>query len=260
MKLIASLLALFTAVAYATDPTPRTAMKEFPFVNSLGMKFVPVEIIGGATNGKRVLFSVWDTRVQDYAEYAKAKEITPTKADFEQGPTHPVSCVSWDDAKSFCEWLTAKERANGRIGARDEYRLPLDHEWSCAIGIGRVENAEETPEAKNGKISNVYPWGTQWPPAKGAGNYAASLHVDEFEFTSPVGSFKANEYGLYDMGGNVGQWCEDFYDAKQERRVMRGASWNPADELYLRSAFRLDGVPSYQYIDSGFRCVLAVDE
>jgi formylglycine-generating enzyme required for sulfatase activity len=260
MKTIASLLVLLTAVGYAADaPTPKTATKNAPFVNSLGMKFVPVEITGGPTNGKRVLFSIWDTRVQDYAEYAKAKGVTPAKADFEQGPTHPVSSVSWDDAKSFCEWLTAKERANGRIGARDEYRLPLDHEWSCAVGIGKLEKAEESPESKSGKIT-IYPWGTQWPPPKGAGNYASSLHVDEFRFTSPVGSFEANEYGLYDMGGNVGQWCEDWYDAKQERRVMRGASWNPADELYLRSTFRLGGVPSYRYVDSGFRCVLAVDE
>jgi hypothetical protein len=108
--------------------SPPMASKERPFVNTLGMKFVPVPIAGLPANGKRVLFSVWDTRVQDYGEYARAKGITPEKPRFEQGPEHPVVMVTWDDAKSFGEWLTITERASGRIGAQDEYRLPSDHD------------------------------------------------------------------------------------------------------------------------------------
>jgi len=82
-----------SAVVYAADPTPKTATKGAHFANSLGMRFVPVEITGGPTNGKRVLFSIWDTRVQDYAEYAKAKGITPEKPDFDQGrrPGHETT-------------------------------------------------------------------------------------------------------------------------------------------------------------------------
>jgi formylglycine-generating enzyme required for sulfatase activity len=227
-------------------------------VNSLGMKFVPVEITGGPTNGKRVLFCVWDTRAQDYTQYAGEKAVAPEKPSFEQEPTHPVVCVSWYDAKSFCRWLTTRERASGSLGARDEYRLPSDHEWSCAAGIGRQENADESPESKSGHLERVYPWGTEWPPPKGAGNYDASLQVDEFPYTSPVGSFAANENGLYDMGGNVWQWCEDWYNVKEQYLALRGASWFTLGEVYLRSAYRYSVHPSDRYDIVGFRCVLAI--
>jgi len=234
------------------------ASKDAPFVNSFGMKFVPVPITGGPTNGKRVLFSVWDTRVQDYQAFAKESKRGWPNAGFEQGPTHPAVMVSWDDAKAFCAWMTAKERASGRIGGQDEYRLPSDHEWSCAVGIGRLEKAEESPESKSGQIGNVYPWGTQWPPPKGAGNYGPSLQVDDYEKTSPVGSFEANHEGLYDMGGNVWQWCEDWFDAKHERRMLRGAAWVYNDQGALRSTFRHDDLPTVRDAVNGFRCVLAI--
>jgi hypothetical protein len=237
---------------------PKAATKEAPFVNSLGMIFVPVPITGGPTTGKRVLFSIWDTRVQDYGEYAREKGITVQRPPFEQGSTHPVVEVSWEDAKSFCAWLTARERNSGEIGAQDAYRLPSDHEWSSAVGIGRWEKAEERPASKDGNIKKIYPWGTAWPPPKGVGNYGSSMHVDDFEHTSPVGSFLVNEYGLYDMGGNVGQWCEDWYDAKREYRVVRGASWLDRSEFNLQSSFRNFDPPTNQLDVYGFRCVLVV--
>jgi hypothetical protein len=207
-----------------------------------------------------VLFSVWDTRVQDYAEYARAKGITPEKPNFDQGPTHPVVMVSWEDAKSFCRWLTATERAAGRIGGQEEYRLPSDHEWSCAVGVGRREKAEASPDEKAEKIEKVYPWGTQWPPPKGSGNYNYTLQVEGFQFTSPVGSFAANENGLYDMGGNVWQWCEDWYDVRRELRVLRGASWNCPIESTLRSTSRGYFGPTYRGDGQGFRCVVSLGD
>lgn len=263
--------------AFTPPPTPisaavkpASATKEAPFVNSLGMQFAPVEITGGLTNGKRILFSVWDTRVRDYAEYARASGFTPETPDFRkswnhpavnfiQGSTHPVVEVSWDNAVAFCKWLTEKERASGGIGAQDEYRLPSDHEWSCAAGIGRQEKAAESPKSKSGKIK-VYPWGAEWPPPKGAGNYSyeLSLRVDDFEYTSPVGSFRANENGLYDMGGNVLQWCGDWYEKKLGSRVLRGSSWNNVGEKYLRSSYRDEDLPENRNLIKGFRCVLAL--
>ena len=181
----------------ASASAPKSATKELPFVNSLGMKFVPVEITGGPTDEKRILFSIWDTRVQDYAEYAKAKGFTlksdyPIDRSFKEGPTHPVVMVNSEDAKSFCLWLTSIERASGKIGKQDEYRLPSDREWSCAAGIGehdspiwsldsRGEDFEveiwrhrrfgdvRHLDSMSGKIEG-YPWGTQWPPPKNAGN------------------------------------------------------------------------------------------
>jgi len=242
----------------AAASRPRDAAKEAPFVNSLGMKFVPVEITGGSTDGKRVLFSVWDIRVQDYLEYSRENGIRPEKPSFAQEPTHPVVCVSWYDARSFCRWLTARERASSSLGPRDDYRLPSDHEWSCAVGIGRQESAEKTSESKSGQIGQVYPWGTAWPPPKGAGNYDAALLVDDFEYTSPVVSFASNENGLYDMGGNVCQWTEDWYDGKKEYLALRGASWFTLGEIYLRSAYRYSIHPSDRYDIVGFRCVFGI--
>jgi len=234
--------------------TPESATADHPFVNSLGMKFVPVEITGGATSGRRVLFSAWDTRVRDYEQYALAKKIALEVPLYGQGPEHPAVNVSWDDAKSFCHWLTKKDRDAAIIVGQQEYRLPSDHEWSCAVGIGSDERAEESPEDKSGGLS-IYPWGTRWPPPKGVGNYVAASRG-----TSPVGSFAANRYGLYDMGGNVWQWCEDRFNAREESRVIRGASWHNQDETYLRSSFRFSADPAVRRNDVGFRCVLAVSD
>ena len=133
---------------------PATATKDAPYVNTLGMRFVPVPITGGPTAGQgelapghqpplvpgaatSVLFSVWDTRVQDYAEFVKETKREWPKPEFQQGPTHPAVMVSWDDATAFCAWLTERERKAGKLGANERYRLPSDHEWSCAVGLAR---------------------------------------------------------------------------------------------------------------------------
>ena len=104
--------------------------------------------------------------------------------------------------------------------------------------------------------------GTQWPPAKGVGNYDPTLGVDSYVNTSPVGSFRANCFGLYDMGGNVWQWCEDryvknSYPQDHDVRVVRGASWTHF-HVYERlwSSFRFGSRPDVRYPDYGFRCVL----
>ena len=170
--------------------------------------------------------------------------------------SHPAVNVSWDDAKEFCAWLTKKEQGEGKLAAGQEYRLPTDAEWSYAVGIGDKEG-NGTPKDKDGKLADVYPWGTGWPPPKGAGNYGQSLNVDEYANTSPVGSFKANQYGLYDMGGNVWQWCEDLYENGQSRnRVLRGGSWDRNDSRGLLSSNRSDYTPFGRYIDYGFRLVV----
>jgi len=100
--------------------TPATATKDAPFVNSLGMKFVPVPITGGPMDGQHVLFGVWDVRVQDYGAFAKVNKVdgvwTSQQMDgvpVSREPEYPVVGVSWDDAEAFCHWLTEKERAKG---------------------------------------------------------------------------------------------------------------------------------------------------
>jgi formylglycine-generating enzyme required for sulfatase activity len=222
--------------------------KDSPWTNSLGMKFVPVK-------GTDVLFSIWDTRVQDYQAFASATGRAWEKASFEQGPTHPAVMVSWEDAKSFCKWLTEKDRVEGRLVVGQEYRLPTDAEWSVAVGLGPETGS--TPTEKDMKIKNVYPWGNQWPPPHGAGNYASSLKVDDYTNTSPVGSFGANQFGLYDIGGNVWQWCEDKKNS--EMRVVRGASWGLPDiSDSLLSSRRSGAPPGDRRENRGFRCVVVV--
>ncbi len=231
-------------------PQPQKA-----FTNTLGMKFEPVP-------GTGVAFCIWETRVKDYTAYAAAnaeidegwKNFGPGFLGFKQEDTHPVVNVSWEDAQAFCEWLTKKDMAAGKIKAGQKYRLPTDAEWSMAVGLGQEKG--NTPGEKNGGFDGVYPWGNEWPPPKGAGNYDPPFggHEDGFKFTAPVGSFTANKIGLHDLGGNVWEWCEDKYIPITPKRVLRGASW--ADIALMLSSERSNSHPNSREIYIGFRCVL----
>jgi hypothetical protein len=260
-----------------TTNDPALATKEQPFENSLGMKFVPVPTTGGPTDGKRVLFSIWETRVSDYEAFATQVERELFKPSFVQGPTHPVVNVSWDDTQAFCSWLTERERKSGRLSSTGRYRLPSDHEWSCAAGLGDREDPAKQPSDKSEKLSDVFPWGSAWPPPSGTGNYAGEElqekvsartypfikgvlpgYRDDFLETAPVGSFPADALGLYDLSGNAREWCEDWWDAAKRERVLRGGSWGNEMQVRLLSSHRDHFGPSRRYIAYGFRCVLEV--
>jgi formylglycine-generating enzyme required for sulfatase activity len=234
--------------AALAEPTPPKA-----FTNTLGMVFKPVP-------GTDVQFCIWETRVKDYAAYAAANAGVDGSwknfgiAGFKQADTHPVVRVNWNDANAFCAWLTKKELAEGKIKAGQKYRLPTDAEWSVAVGLGQEKG--NTPEEKNWGIKDVYPWGKEWPPPKGAGNYFKSLNVDNYEYTSPAGSFAANKLGLHDMGGNVREWCEDKYSPTSAYRVLRGASRGAYVPHAMLSSSRYNPTPGGRYAYIGFRCVL----
>ena len=244
-------------VGQAGGPAPRPpAGATKAFTNTLGMKFVSVP-------GTEVSFCIWETRVKDYAAYAAANEGVDgnwkepgrfKELEFKQADTHPVVMVSWNDAVAFCEWLTKKELAAGKIKAGQKYRLPTDAEWSVAVGLGQEQG--NTPQEKQMGIKGVYPWGKEWPPPAGAGNYGKKLKVDKFDYTAPVGSFASNKDGLHDMGGNVWEWCEDKYSPTRTRRVLRGASWDGGDPVGLLSSLRYRYSPDGRYDYVGFRCVL----
>ncbi len=242
-----------------TESRPNTLDSAKVFENTLGMKFVSVP-------GTEVQFCIWETRGKDYATYAAANvEVNERwknpavfkQEGFKQTDTHPVVEVSWEDAQAFCAWLTKKELAEGKIKARQKYRLPTDAEWSVAVGLGKEKGA--TPEKKALGIEDVYPWGKEYPPPKGVGNYRKSLKVDEFEHTAPVGSFPANRHGLHDMGGNVSEWCDDKFKPNGPFRVVRGASWDPYDRdggHNFWSSNRRYTTPDSRNRGAGFRCVL----
>jgi formylglycine-generating enzyme required for sulfatase activity len=264
----------------------RAATKEAPFVNSLGLEFVPVPGKDG------VWMARTETRVRDFEKFVEATTYDATEGAFTlesggwkqaggswkdprfstsaaQTPDHPVVCVSWEDARAFCAWLGAEE------GLR--YRLPTDEEWSLAAGQGK------------------YPWGNQFPPPRDGGNYAGgeantgaftaknyaviANFNDGSARTSRVGQYAENRFGFFDLGGNVFEWCEDPYRAsmndadlleaysflKDEKdsdgtpfRVLRGGSWSDNAEVLLRSSCRRIGHPTVRYVGNGFRLVVSV--
>ncbi len=248
------------------------------FENGLGMRFAPVPIVGDDSN-RVVLFSVWETRISDYAPFIEETGLAWPEPEFEQGDDHPAVNVSCDDAVAFCDWLTGEERRNGRLGDKSEYRLPTDHEWSCAVGIGDGEDPDQTPASKMrwGGISG-FPWGNEWPPPAGAGSLygqesSASpifpwktpieSYDDGYAFTAPVGSYPANQFGLHDLSGNVWEWCDDWFDAERSQtKVLRGGCFTTERPDVLLSARRNNNEPNYRYFGLGFRCVLeiAVDQ
>ena len=146
-----------------------------------------------------------------------------------------------------------KRAARGHVAPRS--RIPGADGFGVEHGAGLENETGSTPMQRSGKVPNVYPWGPQWPPPRGAGNFASKLTIDDFDHTSPVGSFAANQFSLYDMGGNVFQWCED--SGNSGSRVLRGSSWTAVEPGRLLSSYRGNSPPDTGSNVSGFRCVLA---
>ncbi len=242
------------------------ATKDRPYENSLGMKFVPVEETG-------VLFCIHEVRYKDYAAYASESqgvdELWKNQSADGYSPTdrtddHPVIKVNWNDAQAFCAWLSNKE---GRT-----YRLPKDEEWSVAVGIwGNEKWGTDTTPVTVFIDPNEFPWGAEWPPANRVGNYSdqsrkirapvASLEYldgydDTFPTTAPVMSFEPNKAGVYDLSGNVWEWCEDWYSVDQNERVLRGGSWYNWQHFNLLSSARGHQTQDRRSTSNGFRVVL----
>lgn len=244
--------------------TKETNSQENPveYTNSLGMKFV---------RAGDLLFCIWETRCSDFDAFVRATNYNSTawrQPGFKQGPDHPAVNVSWDDAMAFCDWLTKKEQQEGLLPAAKQYRLPSDQEWSNAVGLGQEEGS--SPEARDMGVPDIYPWGRQWPPPVGAGNYtgdetgsdvAIKGYDDAFPWTAPVGSFTPNVLGIYDLGGNVWEWCTDWWNSEQKAKVLRGGSWyNGALRLSLLSSSRVHALPASSTDNYGFRCVISETE
>ncbi len=169
-----------------------------------------------------------------------------------QGENQPVINVSWDDAKEFCKRLSEKIKKN--------VRLPSEAEWeyACRAGTTTAFHFGETITPQLVNYNGNYPYGD-------------ALKGEYRERTIDVQSFSPNAWGLYQMHGNVWEWCEDIWhenyngahldgsawlkDGEQNRHVVRGGSWyNSAGNC--RSAFRYWFVTVSRYHDLGFRVVL----
>ncbi len=165
--------------------------------------------------------------------------------------------VSWNDAVAFCKWLSKKE---GKT-----YRLPTEAEWeyACRAGTTTRYYSGDDPEtlAKVGNVADATAK-AKFPDWK----YTIKAN-DGYVFTAPVGKFKPNAFGLYDMHGNAWQWCADWYGAEYyatspaddptgpdsgDDRVLRGGSW--FDGPYAtRSAGRYWISPDVRNDIAGFR-------
>ena len=252
------------------------------WTNSLGMNFVPLP-----SDAKTLHVGVWPVRLADFNAFIEAtkydaaggmysvgadgkrRQLGRTWKDpgFTQEPNHPVVGVNIADAEAFCAWLTKVERESGALPAGRRYRLPTDEEWSRLAGL-RNESTTATPEQRGEKATDIFPWGTTWPPPPRVGNYAgveAGLppnetlagYNDGFARTSPAGTFPVNAIGLYDIGGNVWQWCSDRFKPDANWRVVRGGSWLTAARPQLRLGARQGYNPEFRHDDIGFRCVIA---
>jgi formylglycine-generating enzyme required for sulfatase activity len=139
-------------------------------------------------------------------------------------PNQPVIGVSWHDATAYAKWA-------GK-------RLPSEAEWEYA--------------ARGGLAGQRYVWGDETPTAERA-NYGSNVGKP-----TAVGSYPANGYGLYDMAGNVGEWCQDWYNSDRKYRVLRGGFWG-YDAGLLRVAARDGSFPDSRRFGDGFRCVSGSD-
>ena len=166
---------------------------------------------------------------------------------FRQDDDHPVTCVSWVDAIAFCKWLSNKTSEN--------IHLPTESQWEYACRAGST-TAYSWGNALNGCSANC------------DGNYPCGTKVEGIFLnkTTPVGKYAPNALGLYDMHGNVCEWCADWFGdypissvidpvgpSNGFERISRGGSWFSAAR-FCRSACRDSNVPGLRCYDLGFRC------
>ena len=196
----------------------------------------------------------YEVTVAQFRAFCKATRKTMPLQPYWNEDKHPVINVSWNDAVLYAKWKNK--------------RLPTEAEWEYA--------------ARSASKGYFYAWGNTDPAKKMGGNVADETlksekrfwvvwktYFDGFVYTSPVGYFYSNTFGLYDMTGNASEWCADWYDEnyykssleinpkgpeKGSHKVIRGGSWNlgPREVLTTkRLHFRPDVTLDYV----GFRCV-----
>jgi formylglycine-generating enzyme required for sulfatase activity len=157
----------------------------------------------------------------------------------------PVANVSWNDASAFCDWLT---KTCGNNGAKHyHFRLPKEQEWETFAACGQQV---EYPWGNGPIPSNWNYFGTENPES------GQKLdHNDGYRVSCPVRKSGANAWGLYGVGGNVWEWCEDADDAEGKTRVLKGASWADCAPMFLKISRRSSYTKDYTSSTIGFRVI-----
>jgi formylglycine-generating enzyme required for sulfatase activity len=265
------LIISMSAVSYSKDSLSNVTFK--------GMVKIPADsfMMGSNEGFKKPIHKVtldafyMDTTEVTQAEYKELMRVNPSK--FKGNSNRPVETITWYDAVLYCNARSKRDglesvyqytRVIGKAGNgckglenlvidfnKNGYRLPTEAEWEYACRAG---------------TTTQYYWGDLMD-----GDYARWFKNSNGT-TQPVGTKKPNAWGLYDMSGNVWEWCHDWYNRTYYasspeknppgpnsgvRRVLRGGSWGSGDGCYLLSAGRSNGLPDLRGDGSGFRCVVA---
>lgn len=270
------------------SPAGQTLRRVEPATFTMGASRAEVgrranEVIVPVTITRPYLISVHEVTNREFSEFRPNHDSGSSVHVSLAADNNPVANVSWEDAIEYCNWLSQKEgrtpaykREFGKWVAvyplTDGYRLPTEAEWVLA-----VRYAGQRQPSK-------FPWGKAWPPPRESGNFAdrSAIEIvpsilpaydDGYPSTSPVGTFKPNALGIYDGGGNVAEWVNDYYtvptpgittpvaDPTGPERgtsyVIRGSSWRHAGQTELRLSYRDFG--SEARPDVGFRVVRFAD-
>jgi formylglycine-generating enzyme required for sulfatase activity len=218
---------------------------------------------------------VYDVTVGEFSEFAVATgaqahscaaydgawqvnpSVTWKNAIESQTPSHPVSCVSWQDAKDYAAWLSRR--------THQTYRLPSASEWEYAARAGSSAQVPWTAPADACSYANV----ADQSAARHYPGWKVLPCTDEYVQSAPVGSFKQNAFGLFDMLGNVFQWTEDCWVDNYEgapidgsartsgdcaQHELRGGSWFTQPD-FVRTSYRNRFDSDYRSTSVGFRLV-----
>ncbi len=265
VKVIPTPTPITVFVTPTPTPAPRPRVSASPddtFKNSIGMEFASIPagsfMMGSPGNEAERSDDEKQHKVTINNSFYMGKyEVTQAEwqtimgsnpSSFKNCPKCPVESVSWEDVQVFIKKLNAKGEGT--------YRLPTEAEWEYAARAGTTTafSFGNSLSAEQANFDGNYPYG-----GAAKGKY--------LEKTTAVGSYQPNNFGLYDMHGNVWEWCEDWFGeypsgsvsdpkgpSSGSNRVNRGGSWFSYGR-FLRSAIRFINSPSFRFNDLGFRLV-----
>jgi formylglycine-generating enzyme required for sulfatase activity len=217
--LVVTLIVLSATRSYAQDSADQTndvlTVKQLMAKNNVVTNTVGIVLI-------KISSGLWAGQFETtQSAYQKIAHGNPSAF---KGAERPVDSVSWNDAVAFCAKLTAMEQAAKELPDGYSYTLPTQDQWMMLMGDASLKDA--VMKVNNGSSS-----------------------------TAMVGSLGANNLGLYDIRGNVMEWCLDSQDASN--RVLKGGAWDTWLDINARPDFRWYAAPGEAKNSYGFRVILA---